>query len=120
MRRRLSVRWLIDHMRLQGVDPWYASRQIAAGTSWADEVARALAASDVVVVFLGAGDDSPWRNFEIGAAVGGGKRVVPVYVTEGAIRTAPETLMMFEGIDAHDKKPEQVATEIVRAIGVAA
>jgi hypothetical protein len=97
-----------------------ASVRFGSGTSWMDPVAEALAASDVVVVFLGASTASPWQNFEIGAALGGRKQVVPVYVSEDAVRTALPTLRDFEGIDAHDRTPHQVADQIVRAIGVAA
>lgn len=114
------VRAVAAEMRMQGIDPWFADQEITAGTRWPNEVARVLAASDVVVVFIGAISDSPWFLFEIGAAVGAGKQVVPVYVTEGAMRTAPAPLVMFDGIDAHDQTPEQVALEIARVIGVAA
>ncbi len=114
------VRAVAAQMRLQGIDPWFDGREIIAGTRWPDEVARVLAASDVVVVFIGAASDSPWFLFEIGAAVGGRKKVVPVYLTEGAMRTAPAPLTMFQGIDAHDQTPEQVAHQIAQAIDIPA
>ena len=115
------VRAVADELSRQGVAARdTADARMGAGTSWVDPVAEALAASDVVVVFVGPVTESPWQNFEIGAAVGADKRVVPVYLTEGAMRTAPAPLWGFDGIDAHAQTPRQVAYQIIRAIGVAA
>lgn len=114
------VRAVADRLRMQGIDPWFADQDIVAGAPWADEVARALGMAEVVVVFVGAASASPWLNFEIGVAVGGGKLIVPVYMTEGAMRNGPGPLMTFQAIPAHDQTPEQVALQIVRAIGLAA
>ena len=116
-----SVRAVADELSRQGVAARdTADARMGAGTSWVDPVAEALVASDVVVVFVGPVTESPWQNFEIGAAVGADKRVVPVYLTEGAMRTAPAPLWGFDGIDAHAQTPRQVAYQIIRAIGVAA
>ena len=93
--------------------------RFAPGTSWMDPVAEALAAADVVVLFLGADTGSPWQNFEIGVALGGDKQIVPVYLIEDAMRTALPLLRSFDGIDAHARTPRQVADHIVRAIAVA-
>ena len=115
------VQAVADELSRQGVQARdTADLRFAPGTSWVDPVAEMLAASDVVVLFLGAATGWPWQNFEIGVALGGCKHVVPVYVTEDAMRTALPTLRDFDGIDAHDQTPHQVAGQIVRAIRVAA
>lgn len=108
-----------DELRLQGVESWFDETQLLAGTSWRERMANALASSKVVVVFLGARTQSPWMNFEIGAAVGGEKPVVPVYLTEAARRGAPSLLSHFVGIDAYDQKPDEVAQQIADVIRAA-
>jgi len=115
------VRAVADELSRQGVATCdMGDARDGPGVSWVDPVADTLAASDIVVVFIGAASDSPWQNFEIGMAVGGHKQVVPVYVTEDAISPADALLSMFESIDAHAQTPRQVADHIVRLIGVAA
>jgi hypothetical protein len=109
-----------DELSRQGVVTRdLADLRFAPGIGWVDPVAEALRAADVVVVFLGAATGSPWQNFEIGAALGGDKQIVPVYLIEEAMRTALPLLRDFNGIDAHARTPHQVADHIVRAIGVA-
>ncbi len=111
------VRAVADELRLQGVDSWFHDGRLLAGSSWLEETADALASSKVVVVFIGATRESPWVNFEIGAAVGREKRVLPVFLTEDAAkRGAPSVLSNLVGIDAHNRKPDEVARQIVEAI----
>jgi hypothetical protein len=74
----------------------------------------------VVIVFVSATAlRSPSINFEIGAAVGGDKKVVPVFLTEAARRDAPALLSAVQGIDAHDLKPNEVAAQIADAVAAA-
>lgn len=89
------------------------------GVSWVDAAADALDAADALVVIVG-DSTSPWQYFEIGAAVGSRKRVIPVYLTESAVDSVPSFLMGVRGIEAHDRTPHEVAEEIVRSLGVAA
>jgi hypothetical protein len=74
----------------------------------------------VVIVFVSATAlRSPSINFEIGAAVGGDKKVVPVFLTEAARRDALALLSAVQGIDAHDLKPNEVAAQIADAVAAA-
>ncbi len=59
-------------------------------------------------------------NFEIGAAVGGKKRVVPIYLDEAGRDAMPPVLGHPMSIDAHRLKPEQVADQIAEAVGTTA
>jgi hypothetical protein len=110
------VRAVADELRLHGVQLWIDRERLAAGTRWADAKADALVSAEIVLVFVGDSTDSPWMNFEIGAAVGRDKAVVPVYLTADGRRGAPSLLAHFVGIDAHDQKPAEAAHQIADVI----
>lgn len=113
------VRAVTDELKLQGVRPWF-DQELVSGAGWRETMANALAASELFVVFVGEETDSPWMNFEIGVALGREKPVVPVYLTAQARRGAPMVLSHFGGIDAYDKKPDEVAQQIADAFRAAA
>jgi TIR domain len=73
--------------------------------------------AECVVVFMGAADEPANVYFEIGAALGASKPIVPVYLSEQARGSAPGVVSKLDGIDAHDLKPDQVAEELAHAIG---
>ncbi len=107
------VRAVVEELRAKGFESWFSDDDLVAGASFRDESAEALAASNVLVVFVGAGEsESPWLNFEIGAALGRDKPVVPVYLTATGGRDAPGVLAHFASIDAHDQRPDAVAQQI--------
>ena len=86
------------------------------GSSWRDTIDDALQSANVVIVFVTTKTlASSHVNFEIGAAFGREKRVVPVFLTEGGRRDAPDYFTVV-GIDAYDLKPEEVAERIAGAV----
>jgi hypothetical protein len=105
-----------DHLGLQGVDPWFDETRPTIRAFWHDKTAATVAASEVVIVFLGDHTDSTWMNFEIGVAVGGEKTVVPVYLSEAGRRHLPSLFAEFDGIDARSLMPDEVASRIATAI----
>lgn len=109
-----------DELRHQGVDAWTAETHVLPGSEWVQAIDGALRSSEYVVVFVGANAKSPRINFEIGAAVGGDKSVVPIYLSEAARRDAPGLLLDYQGIDAQDLKPDEVAQRIASVIRAAA
>jgi hypothetical protein len=83
------------------------------------ELEEALKSSSWYVILLSDDAlDSSWVNFELGAAVGQGKHVLPVYLSERARRRSPSVLSDVRGIRAVDLRPRDVASrvaEVVRA-----
>src|SRR2546421_12592768 len=86
------------------------------GDGWDDAVRGFLESANLVIVFLSsAAIDSPWVNFEIGAAVGREKTVLPVFLTEKGRIGAPAVIADRTGIDARHLKPDEVAAQIAAA-----
>jgi len=75
----------VDTLKGEGVRAWF-DPDIAPHEQWADQVEEALRESGVIV-FLVTSDfaTSPTTSFELGAAVGGNKKIVPI-VTENIER----------------------------------
>lgn len=102
-----------SELRQRGLEPWF-DQQARAGAAWQDELSAALEAARAVVVFIGR-EVSPSTNFEIGAAWGAGKPLVPVFLGAGQ-RHLP-LVAETQGIDASNLKPDEVADRIAEALG---
>lgn len=93
--------------------PW----EFSTNSAIEDDLRRALFEADTYVVLVSEDSlRSPWLNFEIGAAVGGKKKVVFVYLTEGAQTTASEPMRRFPGIEASALRPEEVADRLATMV----
>ena len=111
------VRQVVDELERRGVETWLDEAQVMPGSRWVDTIRDALASASLVTIFLSSKAlESPAINFEIGAAVGSRKRVVPVFLTATARRHAPPILAATPGIDAYALKPEEVAEQIANAV----
>lgn len=111
------VRSVAAELRRRGVD-LSESSEAEGGSGWSEQLQDAMQAASVVVVFLGRTVDSPWINFEIGAAIGQSKHVLPVFLSHGA--QDADVARHFSGIDASNLKPVEVADQITELLGVAA
>jgi hypothetical protein len=58
-------------------------------------------------------------NFELGAAMGQGKNVLPVYLSERARRRSPSLLSDVQGITATDLRPREVASRVAEVVKAA-
>jgi hypothetical protein len=105
------VRSVADGLEKRGVRVSTAD-ETQPGAHVAERLQDALRASSALVVFVGESVDSPWVNFEIGAAVGESKRVLPVFLTRDPVGSAPSVLREYQGIEASDLKPDEVADRI--------
>jgi hypothetical protein len=103
-------------LRARGIEANVDRESIRSGERWADELKAGLDSSSVVVVFVGDSVDAPWMNFEIGAAIGSSKQLVPVFLDESGPSRAPSAVSAFAGIDAHDLKPDEVAARIADVV----
>jgi hypothetical protein len=110
------VRSVAAELARRGLDAKLNHEDIDVGESVTDRIQEALRSSSVLVAFLGPALDSPWLNFEIGAALGASKTVLPVFLTTGAREAAPPPVREFSGIDAANLKPDEVAEEIAAAL----
>ncbi len=97
-----------------GVDVWIDKRKIPAGQPWPAMFEEGLRESDVIAVVVNLAD--PFRPdllFEVGAAVGMGKRVVPILPKGFQARTLPYPLRVRQGI--LKETPEETAKNLVAA-----
>ncbi len=117
---RSFVNAVAGALREQGFDAWVDDEMAGPGQRFTDAVQDALRSSSVVVAFLGESSNSPWVNFEIGAAFGEAKIVLPVFLSGSARDTSPPQLRELVGIDASDLKPEEVAEGITERLAAAA
>ena len=114
------VQAVAEALRKQGVEPWLDVEALEPGEQFADTTESALRSAAVVVAFLGDSNSSPQLNFEIGAALGQSTPIVPVFLSAVGRSGAPPQLREAGGIDASDKKPEEVAQGIAETLAAAA
>jgi hypothetical protein len=113
------VRSVAAELRARGVDAGWME-EANPDELFSDQLGDSLRTSSLLVVFIGKTVDSPWMNFEIGAAVGSSKVVLPVFLTREAKSLAPAIVSGLESIDASDLKPDQVAEQIANVVSAAA
>ena len=83
------------------------------GARLTDELERALDSSSwYVVIVSDAALRSPWVNFELGAALGQRKRVLPIFRSRKAMRQATGPLSEIAGIVAEGLRPTAVAEKL--------
>lgn len=90
---------------------------IDAGSQWAHKLEQALRSASWYIVLVS--EDalrSPNVNFEIGAAMGGKKRVLPVFLSRSAQRKVSSPLSGFSGILAEGLSPKDIADKVAQAI----
>jgi hypothetical protein len=112
---RSFVRAVAAALQARGLETWDAESTGVEGRV-AEDLIAALRSASVLVAFLGQSPESPWLDFEIGAALGASKPVLPVFLTGFARESSPPPLRELSGIDASDLKPEEVADDIWKAV----
>lgn len=110
------VREVAAELQRRGLTPWFDRAEIVPGSRWGEDLYEALTTSSAVVILIGAGTTSSQMNFELGAALGQAKPVVPVFLTEHGGRGLPRAVSELDGIDAHSLTPEEVAQRIAEAV----
>ena len=82
------------------------------GEPWADKLENGLRNSEYIVLLVSPGSiDSSWFNFELGASLGMGKRVIPIVAKDLKAGELPGPIRSRRYI-AMDS-PEDVAKEVV-------
>jgi len=100
----------------RGAKVW-SLEKLQPGVAWERELRRAFKTAAWHVLLVS--DDaltSRWFNFELGAAFGQGKRILPVFLSKAARRDAHSPLTQFQGIMAQGMSAGDVAERVLEVI----
>lgn len=112
---------LVNALHEKSVVGWLDSADLATGEAISSAVREALKSSVAVIVLLSQRAlQSQWVQFEIGAAEALEKKIIPVMLS-GDVKAEqlPDILRNRQWIDGRDRPTEDVAREVMRAIGSA-
>jgi hypothetical protein len=114
----LAARELRANLRDMEVTGWMDESDIATGDAISEKIRESLKrASAVIVIVSERSLKSPWVQFELGAAEGMGKRIIPILIgPEGIEKKLPEWLRDLQYVDARAQPFQKVATEVTRAL----
>jgi TIR domain len=72
-----------DELKAQGVHAWFDKTHIALGERWSEKLEQALREAPIIAVLLSPDYIThPSSAFEVGAAVGGNKKIIPIATQE--------------------------------------
>lgn len=109
------VRGFVDQLLGAGKDVWSFEREVAVGEPWADKVENGLRSSEYIVLVVSPGSiNSSWFNFELGASLAMGKKVIPIVAKELKAGDLPGPLRSMRYIVMDS--PEIAAREVVDAL----
>lgn len=113
------ARSLAEALQKRGVPVWFDQFEIAAGDSLREAIETGLRESDVFVALVRPGDprNMPSLFFELGAAIGMKKRVVPIVPKEIDPTQLPNELRLRKYLVR--ETPEETADQLSRALSAA-
>lgn len=98
---------LINH----GIGVWDTDK-IRPGDNWREEIEKELRESDIIVTLIDKNNvKSPWVFFELGAAIGMGKKVVAIISKDLEISQLPQELRLRSYLIK--ESPEKTAEEFL-------
>lgn len=114
----LAARELRANLRDMEVTGWMDESDIATGEAISEKIRDSLKrASAVIVIVSEQSLKSPWVQFELGAAEGMGKPIIPILIGAAGIeKKLPEWLQDLRYVDARAQPFQDVATEVARAL----
>ena len=102
-------------LKESGAEVWFDQWKIPPGQAWPSALEKGLRDSDVLAVVVNpTGPFRPDLWFEFGAALGMGKRVVPILPREFQSSELPYPLRVRQGILR--ETPEETAKKLVAAM----
>jgi len=103
-------------LKESGVKAWLDETDVAPGDDWQERFQDALRASRVLVVIILSESnlDDPWTLFQLGAAVAGEKRIVPVVAGEVPSERLPPVLRRYQVL--REPSPQEAGKRIARVV----
>lgn len=104
-----------SELESRGLHAWFDQAEIGWGDRWEDKLEKALRQSPVIAILLSPDYlTSPSALFELGAAVGGNKRIFPI-VTQDVESSALPSLFRDRKL-LQEKSPEAAGKLVAEAI----
>jgi len=102
-------------LRHAGVTDWFDAHDLKPGERWQEAIEDALRESKVLVVVVSPYSfKSPWTFFELGAAVAGDKRIIPVVASETDWTELPALIRQFQFV--REPNPAEAARVVANVI----
>jgi|SRR5688572_13120132 len=87
---RTWVSEFAEALNAAGVHNWFDVGQILPGENWQDQLQEALREAEIMIIFLSEDSvQSPNVLFELGAAVAGEKKIIPIVIAQNEPHTMP-------------------------------
>ena len=98
----------------EGIDVWF-DRDIALGEDIREQIQSALRESNTLIVLLSSNSvKSSWIFFELGAAVAGNKRIIPIVIDDTGNVQLPLPVMKYRYL--RESSPVSAAKVVVKAV----
>lgn len=106
----------VSALKDAGIKAWDAS-EITPGERWKDKIQKALRDSSTLIILLSRNSiESRWTFFEIGAAVAGKKRIIPVLTEDIDMKNLPPLLTQFQVLK--ESSPKEAGRRVAEAIEI--
>lgn len=109
------VRKFTDALTSSGISAWFDAHEIRPGERWQAQIEKALRQSRVLIMVMTSESvQRPWTFFELGAALAGGKRIIPVLADDVNPGDIPAAVSQFQFV--REKSPEAAAKRVAEAV----
>ena len=106
-------------LREAGVDHLFDVAEVRPGEPWQDLLETALRKSRTLILILTPTSiASPWTLFELGAAIGDHKRIIPVVANDLDPRDIPEVLRRYQFLT--ETSPREAGRRVAETLAKAA
>ena len=113
---KVWARQFAESLKSLGVGVWFDEWQVRPGDRWADALEQGLRTSDVIVMLLDRESVArPNAFFELGAAIGLGKSIVPVVAEDVDPSQLPQPIRSRKYLLM--RSPADTAREVAAATG---
>src|SRR5215217_622384 len=111
------VREFTNALHNLGVGVWYGESDIALGDSIVDKLEKALRESEIIILPITRETiNNPNFQFELGAALGMNKRIVPIVSDDVDKSQLPLALSRLRALK--QRSPQETAKELVEALKI--
>jgi predicted nucleotide-binding protein len=109
------VRQFVEELTREGINVWLGEEEIALGEPIADKLEEALRSSEtLILIFDPESVHSSNLFFELGAALGAGKRVIAIVDKDVPAKDLPAPIRMRRYL--LKEKPEETARDVAKAL----